>query len=125
MKQDPRVIEEVVAVAVSGMLGERVAAVVATVSGGHREISYPTPKCIHAEPRIDGLALRTVGHGITDSQGIGRCGERELDKIPLTFKQDRPPAGCFRGECCKSTVGSDDAAIGGTVLRLILHKFER
>jgi hypothetical protein len=47
--------------------------------------------CIHAEPGIDGLALGTVRHGITDGQGIGRCGKGELNIIPLTFKQDRPP----------------------------------
>ena len=116
-------IEEMMAVAISGMLGERVAAIVTTVSGGHCEIGYPKPKRVHAEPRIDGLALRTVRDGITDSKGIGRCGKRELDIIPRTFKHDRPPTGCFRSESCKGTVGSDDAAMGGTVLRLILHKF--
>jgi hypothetical protein len=53
----------------------------------------------------------TVRHGITDSQGIGRCGKRELDKLPLALKQDRPPTGCFRGEGRESTVGSDDAGL--------------
>jgi hypothetical protein len=33
-------------------------------------------------PRRDGLALRTVRHGITDGQGIGRCGKCELNIIP-------------------------------------------
>lgn len=44
-------------------------------------------KVTRKAPRIDRLALRPVRHGIADSQGIGRCGQRELDKILLTFEQ--------------------------------------
>jgi hypothetical protein len=74
------------AVAIRRMLGERIAAIVATVSGGHGEFAYPAALCIHTKPRIDGFALGAVGYGIAHSQGIRWGGKPELDMIPTPFE---------------------------------------
>jgi hypothetical protein len=80
------VIEEVVTSTVRDMLGERIVAVVATVSGGDGKLRYSAARCIHSEPRIDGFALGTVRYGIPDCQGIRRGGKPELDIIPLALE---------------------------------------